>query len=96
MTITCNARFLICDYIRRKISPDKKMSVTQGTLELWLVNNEFAALVRLSDQKTTIRGACLYINTYGAQEIADHVMTEDGLTSAEVKMIQLMGIADSR
>ena len=75
MTITLNARMLICDYIRRGLVPDKKISVNRGnTLELWLVNNEFAALVRLPDGKTTIRGEYLYINTYEAQDIADHVL----------------------
>ena len=74
MKTNMTARTLIADFERRGIRPDRTEAVKQGRLSLFLVCNEFAAMLRLPDGRTTLRSSSLYINTYSPQEIADDLM----------------------
>lgn len=71
MKITINAPSVINDFNRRGIKPDKEVMVSQGLLQIWLLNQSYLGQVVSGDMRYL--GTQAYINTYTPQEIADDI-----------------------
>lgn len=75
-----SAAGIVQDYNRRGIAPDEQHQVNQGTLRLWLWNNQFIAELYLGSKDGQlvpgtyqICGQGTYRNTYSPQKIADNL-----------------------
>ena len=83
-----SATAIVNDFNRRKITPDFTHDVTQGTLNIWRLNQRFIAELHTgNDGVVIVTGRSSYRNTTSPQDIADDLMTESKLTNTELSQI---------
>ena len=83
-----SATFIVSDFKRRGIRPDNTHAVTQGTLRLWRLNQEYIPELCLAGE-LIITGQSSYCNTISPQNIADDLMSESQLTKPEIAMLSM-------